>query len=450
MKKAKASYRKLLQQLIPVHSLEGDALELYRAVLASPDEEELRLGTVRLLERLCELGSLRRIAQSESDGAVRRTYRNLSSLDTIAITLPASVPSAAPPPVSPPVPHDIEVALPDVERLLPRAVLDAVAASSRRTDLSGALSHLYDFLKESIGYDRIALFVSRAVLSTHAGALTELEDICRWPREERFCPSHVSKKVEEEGETLVVQDLTADSRFSKYRGESGLTSVVVAPLKAEAYVYGVVEVWSKKRAAFDREAVALIEFVAGFAGGLIKRRLEVEELIFIDQTTEIHNRRYFDEQLVRETERCRRSGRSLALLMIDIDHFKLVNDTLGHAAGDSILRQSARVLLYNARQVDIVARYGGEEFAVILPGVTRESALTVAERIRSSIEHHRFNTGVDAKPVWDLTVSIGGALYPLDARSRDELIDKADRIALYTAKHRGKNRVVFWQDTQSG
>jgi diguanylate cyclase (GGDEF)-like protein len=223
----------------------------------------------------------------------------------------------------------------------------------------------------------------------------------------------------------------------------------VAPLKAEAYVYGTIGIWSSRSYAFDSNSVAVLQFVAEFAAGLIKRRLEVEELIFIDQTCQIHNRRYFDEQLSREIARSKRTGNAMALLIGDLDNFKSVNDTLGHAAGDSVLRQVGRILSENARQVDIVARYGGEEFGVILPDISREGALTVAERIRGTIAMHGFITGSEQQPTWNLTISIGGALYPLDASSRDDLMDKADRIALYQAKHLGKNRVIMYEDTQS-
>jgi diguanylate cyclase (GGDEF)-like protein len=97
--------------------------------------------------------------------------------------------------------------------------------------------------------------------------------------------------------------------------------------------------------------------------------------------------------------------------------------------------------------VDIVARYGGEEFAVILPDATRDAAKTAADRMLWTVSRHRFATGSDGTPWWSLTISVGGALYPDDAKSRAELIDRADRVALYAAKRSGKNRVVLWSDT---
>ncbi len=265
--------------------------------------------------------------------------------------------------------------------------------------------------------------------------------------DELVCPPRLREQVESDAKALSVGDISSDDRFVRRRGVPASGSVIVAPLAAEAYVYGTLEVWSGRKDAFSSDDVSTVSFVAEFASGLIRRRLEIEELIFVDQTTQIHNRRYFDEQLTRELERSKRTAHPMALLMIDIDDFKAINDTYGHTAGDSVLRQVGHVLLENARTVDIVARYGGEEFAVILPRITRESALTVAERMRESVAAHEFITGVTSDPLRGMTISIGGALYPLDASTKSELMDRADRISLYEAKRGGKDRVIFWQDT---
>jgi diguanylate cyclase (GGDEF)-like protein len=365
------------------------------------------------------------------------------AIDAITITLTSRTEAPTLPGPATPVPA---AAPPGI----PATFLDAVAASSRRADLAGALNHLYEKLREIIGYDHIALFMSKGLSNSPAAGLSELEEVYRWSGEARKSPSSLVAEVEAGGEAVLVPDVSRDARFSRTAGNRDHGgSLVVAPLRAEAYVYGVLEVWSERAGAYGDEDVGLIAFVARFAAGLIKRRLEVEELIFVDQTSQIHNRRYFDEQLSREIERCKRTGRPMALLIADLDGFKQVNDTMGHAAGDSILRQVGRILTENARQLDIVARFGGEEFGIILPDVTRETAHAVAERMRSTVATHEFVTGTPFRPTCEVTVSIGGALYPLDAQSRADLIDKSDRIALYEAKRQGKNRVVFWRDTEA-
>lgn len=438
MRRERVDPFELLKRLIPVECLDEEGLALYRSLLSVEDEGEARRGAARLLDRLCELGCVERLSRQDADGGVRLRYRNLITLDTISIAVPARSQAAALPE---------EAAIAAVPPGLPTSFLEAVAASSRRVDLAGALNHLFDHVREMVGYGHLALFMSKGLSNSPAANLSELEDVYRWPAEQRKSPLALVGEVEASGETVAVPDLSTNSRTAGGRGAASRGSLVVAPLRAEAYVYGVLEVWSARPQAYDEEAVRLIAFVARFAAGLIKRRLEVEELIFIDQTSQIHNRRYFDEQLTREIERCRRTERSMALLIADLDGFKQVNDTMGHAAGDSILRQVGRILTENARQLDIVARFGGEEFGIILPDVTRETAQAVAERMRSTVATNEFATGTVFQPTCEITLSIGGALYPLDAQSVAELIDRADRVALYEAKRQGKNRVVFWQDT---
>lgn len=459
MRRARATSRELLERLIPVDDLDAEGLAIYRSVVSSGDEGSMLRGAAALLERLCDLGYMRCLSRSQANGAVLATYRNLTTLDMIKISVPAAEDEPAerkaarrgeepaggrPGGVRPG--RETEV---PAQRVLPRSIMDAVAASSRRIDLAGAINYLYELLEETVRCDRGAVFMSKGLSSSSAGRLSELEDVFRWSERDMIAPGELRTRVEESGKVASIPDL-GSGRYSRHMPGGTRGSLVVAPLRAEAYVYGLLEVWWERPSAFNTEDITIIDFVAEFMGGLIKRRLEVEELIFIDQTSQIHNRRYFDEQLVREIERCRRTGNAMALLIGDIDDFKQVNDTMGHAAGDSILRQVGRILAENARQLDIVARYGGEEFAVILPSVTRGTALAVAERMRSTVARHRFITGTDVQPTCDLTMSFGGALYPLDAKSRTDLIDKADRIALYEAKRQGKNRVVFWHDIETG
>ena len=134
----------------------------------------------------------------------------------------------------------------------------------------------------------------------------------------------------------------------------------------------------------------------------------------------------------------------VSLLIMDVDFFKNYNDTLGHPAGDEVLRQLSAILKHTVRDNDIVARYGGEEFAIILPSTGKKGAAALAERIRKKVEKHKF-PDEEVQPNGTLTISIGCATYPDDAVIMEDLIVAADR-ALYSAKAQGRNRVVFFHE----
>lgn len=156
-----------------------------------------------------------------------------------------------------------------------------------------------------------------------------------------------------------------------------------------------------------------------------------------DPLTGLFNRRYLDETLEREIARAIREGYPVTVMMLDIDHFKRINDTYGHLAGDEMLRIAARLLLAHARQEDIVCRFGGEEFAIVLPKMPLETAEQRAELWRHEFEAERVVFG---SFVLQATISIGVAAFPGNGRTRDELIDAADH-ALYEAKSEGRNRI---------
>jgi len=172
---------------------------------------------------------------------------------------------------------------------------------------------------------------------------------------------------------------------------------------------------------------------------------QVERLAEIDGLTGILNHRAFHKRLHYEWEQIQRHGGSLALMMIDLDHFKRINDTHGHPAGDRILKQVAAQLTQLARRADTVGRYGGEEFAILLPKTTATQAGKLAERIRKVIERGRFGQAGSAIPV---TMSIGIAAAPPDAAGPDQLVSVADK-ALYGAKAQGRNRVLLYADLTS-
>ncbi len=173
---------------------------------------------------------------------------------------------------------------------------------------------------------------------------------------------------------------------------------------------------------------------------LRESRAELERVSVTDELTGLANRRLLMAELVREVRRSERHETPLAILMLDVDHFKKFNDTFGHRAGDGVLQRLAVTLKKCVRDVDTVARYGGEEFLVMLPEIPAAEAARVAERIRAAIEADRF-TPEGSDMALSITVSAGSAVFPGDGRTADTLIEAADR-ALYRSKEAGRNRVT--------
>jgi two-component system cell cycle response regulator len=165
----------------------------------------------------------------------------------------------------------------------------------------------------------------------------------------------------------------------------------------------------------------------------------LEALAHTDPLTQLVNRRALTIRLVTEMERVRRYNAPLSMLLIDLDHFKLINDTYGHIAGDDVLAAVATILQRAVRAVDMVARYGGEEFVVVLPETGRHGAVAFAERIREKVSAHAFHLG-ESQQV-HITTSIGVATYPSPRLESVEDLFRAADIALYRAKGNGRNLV---------
>ncbi|MFM7408010.1 MAG: diguanylate cyclase [Cuspidothrix sp.] len=164
----------------------------------------------------------------------------------------------------------------------------------------------------------------------------------------------------------------------------------------------------------------------------------LEKLANTDSLTGVWNRRYLLNLAEQETQRCRRYHRPLSVLMIDIDHFKGINDNYGHAIGDEVLIKMTEIVSNYLRSVDVLGRFGGEEFVALLPETNRKSALITAERIRENIE--KITIPVQEKSV-SITVSIGVGSYQKGDANIDILLQRADE-ALYKAKRQGRNRVI--------
>jgi diguanylate cyclase (GGDEF)-like protein len=214
--------------------------------------------------------------------------------------------------------------------------------------------------------------------------------------------------------------------------------VAVVPLVYQLRFMGVLMVSSddSKRIWQESELLLLRTVADQVAVAVNHARLftQMQQLALTDGLTGCFNRRSFEMQLERDLRLATRMRQPVSLIMLDIDHFKRVNDTYGHDAGDAALRFLADVLRDELRGVDTAARYGGEEFAVILPQANLDGALIVAERLRARLET------TDIPGIGCITASFGIATFPLHANSRAQLVSSADR-ALYEAKHQGRNLV---------
>ena len=217
-------------------------------------------------------------------------------------------------------------------------------------------------------------------------------------------------------------------------------SLLAVPLRARDRNLGAL-VLTGAAHAFDVSSRRVLELLANQAGAtlcLIQERELQRRIAAHDGLTGLYNRRAFNELLSSAiaTEDRRDNGR-LGLVLLDIDHFKKLNDTWGHPAGDAALRSLARLLAQHLRKSDLAARYGGEEFAVILPASDEARAAQAAERLRAALQKHRFVHGGSRIP---MSASFGVAIWPEHGRDAEVLVASADR-ALYEAKQAGRNRV---------
>jgi len=173
----------------------------------------------------------------------------------------------------------------------------------------------------------------------------------------------------------------------------------------------------------------------------LKRIFVLEQETNTDPLLGIFNRRFLDRRMQEEVLRAKRYRLDLALLMLDIDNFKLVNDTWGHQTGDLVLKHLTQLLVESLRQTDILARFGGEEFVILLPHTPEQDALKLAEKLRRIVEQ----TPLHRTPELHMTVSIGSASLLPDVDDASSLLERADK-SMYRAKQEGRNRVVSYPD----
>ncbi|MDD5352338.1 MAG: sensor domain-containing diguanylate cyclase [Candidatus Omnitrophica bacterium] len=219
---------------------------------------------------------------------------------------------------------------------------------------------------------------------------------------------------------------------------------VVVPLQAKNNVIGLIVADNfVTRKPITKDDIRMLTMFANQAGLAIESSQLYEQTLIrahTDALTGLWNHGYFQHKLEQLLEKAKEETSYLSLIFVDIDDFKIFNDTCGHQKGDEILVQIAGLFKEVSRKFDYLCRYGGEEFALILPNTNLKDAMAIAERIRVVINNRHFDSGA-GHPPQNIACSLGVATFPLHARNKAELIKAADK-ALYEAKHKGKNNVV--------
>ena len=245
-------------------------------------------------------------------------------------------------------------------------------------------------------------------------------------------------------DSTVVEAMRAQQTVGKPTGERGLRLAV--PLRAGGRALGALELQLAE--PLPEDEVKVIELLAAAAAVALQNAhlyQETQRLATTDPLTGLSNYRHFHDLLNLEVQRAHRMDYSIGLVMMDLDHFKQVNDRHGHPVGDFALRSVARLLSTRLRRTDVVGRLGGEEFGAILPGASLEEVAVVAEKLRVAVEAlPPVGGGMQEDPT-PLTVSLGGTSLGSEVVDAELLVSCADR-ALYQAKRSGRNQVCLWTE----
>ena len=320
------------------------------------------------------------------------------------------------------------------------AQLETINTLAKQTasvlDLKELLVKVCALILESFPVDEVAVLLKEGellVVRAQQGKLTPLfAEGKHLPPDAGLCARALKT-----GKVLIENDTGQAPGY--IAGYAEAVSEMCLPLIARGQALGVLTLESSTLGTFRSVDVRALESVADICAIAIQNAHYFEQtrhMAFVDGLTGVYNRRYFEQRILEELERASRYAGGLAVLMLDIDHFKRINDEFGHLLGDEVLRQISTILTQQLRRVDVVCRYGGEEFSILVPQTTGEHALGAAEKLRKVIEDWSF-PGVP-RPV---TVSIGVADFPENGATRDELVKAAD-AALYAAKQAGRNRVL--------
>jgi diguanylate cyclase (GGDEF)-like protein/PAS domain S-box-containing protein len=322
-----------------------------------------------------------------------------------------------------------------------RKLREATSVVTSALELDQVLEHILTQLERVLPYDSAAIYLAEGSLLSYAAGR-------RFPEKISMAGTTISIKndlVEEArclSAPIVIRDAQNDPRYAELCGTKYTRGWLGAPLLVRGELIGFLTVDNIHPDVYGEAEINMAwTFAQTAAIAIDNARLfkQVHQLAITDALTGIFNRRHLFELASREFERARRFSRPLTLVMCDIDHFKLVNDTYGHLIGDQVLHMVAERFRRNLREVDLLGRYGGEEFVALLTEVDCERGQDVGERLRAAIEAPAFR--VEDQDVF-VSISVGVADIT-DCPNLEILLDRADQ-ALYEAKQAGRNRVGIW------
>lgn len=314
-------------------------------------------------------------------------------------------------------------------------VLSRINNSIVRTmDLGEALEIILKNIVKHLGVDRAKLFLIEhdknmlnGKMAVDAGGTIRSIEEYKYP---------VKPGVNEVVEVL----------FSKKVDDIRQNPIINLPLKTKDEYLGVLtidNVFSKQLLSAEDEKYLLL-FANQLATAIQSIRLakKMEEATIIDNLTKLYVQKYFNQRLGEELARAKRFKQEMSLLLLDVDHFKVYNDTYGHPVGDSILSELAKISMHNTREVDFAARYEGDGIAMILPNTPRDGSRSVAQRLRQLVENHGF---VVPNGVINITVTIGLVTFPGDTDDKEEML-KMGEEALNWGKAHGRNQVMLYSE----
>ncbi|MGE4385340.1 MAG: diguanylate cyclase [Endomicrobiaceae bacterium] len=248
---------------------------------------------------------------------------------------------------------------------------------------------------------------------------------------------------------LLISDTSDDKRFTP-KDYKEIASIIVMPIEVEGSYWGYIEGISViKNIKFNDSDLRLLSVLSNILGIILYNTSlfhKISSLAITDGLTGLYTRAYFIERLQEEIERAKSNNLSMVIAIVDIDHFKSVNDQYGHIAGDMLLRQIADILRKRFREIDIIARYGGEEFTILISQTNSQGGFAILEGIRKNIENEKFFIPVESYHPTQIKKTISIGLTELkDEKTTEELIKKAD-LALYKAKNTGRNKTCIYTD----